>query len=349
MSQFIEVLEFLDGSGKVVAARMPQAGSGEIKYGAQLIVQQNQAAIFVKDGRFLDTFNAGRHTLITENIPFLTSLLSLPYNFQSPFRASVYFVALNEFTNLKWGTPEPILFKDSEFEYVRLGARGVFSVKITAPELFLGKIAGTKGRYLINELEDFLRNKIISQFSDTLATNITSALALPKIYDELGLLILNQLKGPFNQYGIELCDLKLLNVNMPPELQRAVDERASMAAAGNIDKYIKFKTAGAIDRMAGAQGTPGSAAANPGFGLAFGQMLSKVMKNSGEPDGGESYEHSGAVPAVKCRKCFASNPAAAKFCINCATRIIPEGFCEPCSFQNPPGAKFCMQCGSALL
>ncbi len=354
MSQFIEILEFLDNGGQMVAARIPPSDSGEIKYGAQLIVQQNQAAVFVKDGRFLDLFGAGRHTLVTENIPILTKLLSLPYNFKSPFRASVYFVALNEFTNLKWGTPEPVLFKDSFFEFVRLRARGTYSIKITDACLFLGKVAGTKGRYAIGELEDFLRNKIVSQFLDTLATNITSVLELPQIYDELGLLILNQLKSSIAAYGIELCDLKLLAVTLPDEVQKAVDERSSMAAAGDLDKYAKYKAARAIDKMADNPGSIGGAAADIGIGLAVGQMMTGVFNQAGNPAASGAPQPQPVTqspqPAasVKCRKCSADNPASANFCMNCAAKLLPPGYCEACATQNPPAANFCMKCGLKL-
>ncbi|HPG57168.1 MAG TPA: SPFH domain-containing protein, partial [Candidatus Wallbacteria bacterium] len=297
------------------------------------------------------TFSAPAGTLLTENIPILTKLLSLPYNFKSPFRASVYFVALNDFTNLKWGTPEPVLFKDAEFDLVRLRARGTYSVKITEPALFLGKLAGTKGRYSINELEDFLRNKIVSQFFDTLGTNITSVIDLPKVYDEMGILILNQMKSSFEQYGIELCDLKILAITLPEEVQKAIDERSSMAASGDIDRYAKFKAARAIDKMAGSQSAAGGAAVDMGLGLAVGQMIAGALKPQATVETGPhppSAEHVKNAAETACKKCAAANPIGAKFCMNCAAKISPPGFCEQCSAQNPAAAKFCMNCGQKL-
>lgn len=351
MSQFIEVLEFLDNTGRTLAARIPHTDSGEIKYGAQLIVQQNQAAVFVKDGKFLDVFGPGRHTLVTENIPVLTKLLSLPYNFKSPFRASVYFVALNDFTGLKWGTPEPVLFKDSEFDFVRLRARGAYSIKVADPGLFLGKIAGTRGRYGVGELEDFLRVKIVSQFFDTLGTNITSVLDLPRIYDELGLLLLNQLKGQFAQYGIELCEIQVLAVTLPDDVQKAVDERSSMAAAGDLDRFAKYRAAKAMDKMAEGGGA-GGAAVDMGLGLAVGQMMANALRPSPPgvfpENGAHDSQPRAASGDVKCRGCQTPNPPSAKFCMNCAAKLLPPGLCEACSAQNPPSAKFCMNCGGKL-
>ncbi|MEZ7890513.1 MAG: SPFH domain-containing protein [Candidatus Wallbacteria bacterium] len=365
MSQFIEVLEFLDNSGQVIACRLPGDDSGEIKYGAQLIVQQNQRAIFVKDGKFLDSFGAGRHTLVTENIPFLTKLLSLPYNFKSPFRASVYFVTLADFTNLKWGTGEPLLFKDSTFELVRLRARGTYSIRIADPAVFLGKIVGTAGRYVISQLEDYLRNVIVSQFFDALGTNITTVLDLPRIYDELGMLVTAQAKDQFVKYGIELMDVKVLAVTLPDEVQKMIDERASMGAVGDLNKYTKFKVAQSIKDFAQNSGSGsgiGTAAMDMGMGVAMGQVFADALKNHGEniknnvvpagqPEQGNAQpkpENNPAPSGAACVKCGAVNIKGARFCNNCGEKLIPAGFCRACSTQNADGSKFCNNCGAKL-
>lgn len=354
MSQFIEVLEFLDNSGQVMAQRIPQNDSGEIKYGAQLVVQENQTAIFVKDGKFLDRFGSGRHTLVTENIPFLTKLLSLPYNFRSPFRASVYFLSLSEFTNLKWGTAEPVLFRDSEFEFVRLRARGTYSIRISDPGLFIGKIVGTAGRYSVTQIEDFFRNIIVSQFFDALGANLESVVGLPAIYEELGLLVRTQVADSIARYGLELVDIKVLGVTLPDEIQRAIDERASMAAAGDLDRYVKYKAAKSIGEFAkntGGGAGYGQAAMDVGVGVAMGQMIAGAIREGSAVPAAPLVSASAAPapPAAnQCRKCGKGHPEGAKFCMECGEKIVPAGFCGACSAQNPPAAKFCMNCGGKI-
>jgi len=350
MSQFIEVLEFLDNSGQVMVQRIPQNDSGEIKYGAQLIVQENQTAIFVKDGKFLDTFAAGRHTLVTENIPILTKILSLPYGFKSPFRASVYFISLAEHTNLKWGTSEPIVFKDSEFQYVRLRARGTYSVRVSDPSIFIGKIVGTAGRYDITRLEDYLRNTIVAQFFDALGSNLTTVLDLPAIYEELGLLVLNQVRDAFAKYGLEVGEIKVLGITMPEEIQKVIDERASMAAAGDLNKYTKFKAAQSLKDFAHNQGGGsgfGQAAMDMGVGMAMGQIIAGALKD--QNDGSQlNHNQNNQTQGTPCRKCQAQNPQGAKFCMNCGEKFAPAGFCAGCSTQNAAAAKFCNNCGGKL-
>ena len=163
MSQFIEVIECLDRSPETIVSRFPAQGSAEIKLGAQLIVRESQAAIFFRDGRALDTFGAGRHTLTTLNVPLLTKPLSLPLGGTSPFRAEVYFVNLNSFVNQKWGTMEPILFRDSELDMVRLRAFGIFSFRISNPQVFVNTLVGTVGEFTSDAVADFFRGFIVTQ------------------------------------------------------------------------------------------------------------------------------------------------------------------------------------------
>ena len=246
MSQFLEVIEWLDETGTEIVHRVPEDGSGETKLGAQLVVRDSQAAIFFKNGRGLDVFGPGRHTLSTLNLPILTKVLSLPWGFTSPFRAEVYFVNLKVFTNLRWGTRDPVAFKDGELGLVRLRAFGAFTMKIVEPLLFVNSLVGTQGVFGTADVEDYLREVIVSRFNDYLGENVSSLLDLPQRYDEMGAAVRERLEADFGKYGIALVDFLIGRITPPEEVQRMIDGRAGMAAIGDLDAYLKFRAANAL-------------------------------------------------------------------------------------------------------
>ena len=177
---FLEVIEWFDDTGKEIVHRIPEQGSGEIKFGAQLTVRENQAAVFFYQGKAIEAYGAGRHTLKTANIPILTKMLSIPWGMTSPLRAEVYFVNMKVFTNLKWGTRDPVAFKDSELGLIRLRAFGVFNLRIIQPILFINRLVGTQGLFTTEEVEEYLNRVIVSRFNDYMGEKIDSILNLPE-------------------------------------------------------------------------------------------------------------------------------------------------------------------------
>ncbi|MCI5130868.1 MAG: SPFH domain-containing protein, partial [Candidatus Electrothrix sp. EH2] len=183
---FLEALEWFDETGQALLHRLPESGSGEIKYGAQLTVRESQAAVLYYKGRAGDAFGPGRHTLKTGNIPLITKILSVPWAGTSPLRAEVYFVNLKVFPNLRWGTRDPVAFRDSELGFVRLRAHGVFNIRIVQPVLFINTLAGTMGKYTTEQIEDYLRRVIVSRLNDYLGETLDTLFNLPALFDELG-------------------------------------------------------------------------------------------------------------------------------------------------------------------
>jgi len=257
MSQFIEVIECLDRAADTIVSRFPEAGSAEIKLGAQLVVRESQAAIFFRDGRALDTFGPGRHTLSTLNIPLLTKALSLPTGGKSPFRAEVCFTNLKTFVNQKWGTMEPILFRDAELQMVRLRAFGMYSFRISNPQVFLNTVVGTLPEFASSAVEGFFRGFIVNQVADFLGSHLSTILDLAQYYVELSAGIQARLISDFEKYGVTLADFKIMSISPPDHVQEMIDKRGGMAAVGSLDSFVRYQAANALEKASGAGGGGG--------------------------------------------------------------------------------------------
>jgi excisionase family DNA binding protein len=269
--QFLEIIQWTDDSRDTLSWRFPDEDK-DIKRGAQLIVRESQAVQFVYLGEFGDTFGPGKHTLTTENIPILSTLKGWKYGFESPFKADVYFVNTRLFTGNKWGTSNPIMMRDQDFGIVRVRAFGTFDFRITDVKLFLKEVAGSDHHFRLDEFADTMRSRIVSVFTDALATAKVPVLDLATRYSELGDALL-PLINPATQgkYGIEITSFLLENASVPPEVEAAIDKRSSMGAIGNLNDYVKFQMAEGMAK--GGAGVAGSAAEIAmGFGMANNMM-----------------------------------------------------------------------------
>lgn len=278
----LDVIEWPDAAPRDIVQRVPARGSGEFRLGSQLIVREHQAAVFFRDGKALDTFGPGRYTLTTANVPLLTRLLSIPFGGKSPFRAEVYFVNTRTFTEMKWGTPEPIALRDKDLGMVRLRAFGNYAMQVMDPQLFVNKVVGARGLYETSDIENFLRGIIVSRFTDFLGEAGLSLFDLPRMYDEIGAGTRARVSDDFKALGVELKAFYVQSISTTEETQKAIDERAAMGAIGDMQAYLQFKTAQALG---GAATAGGSGAAQTGLGLGAGvgmgamiaQMMSRAM------------------------------------------------------------------------
>lgn len=260
----LEVIQFNDEANTSVVARVPPDGTADIKYGAQLIVNTNQEAIFFNDGRAMDTFGPGRYTLTTKNLPIITRILTIPWE-KSPFQACVYFIGQQTFVDQKWGTRQPIIFRDKDFGVVRLRSFGKYTFRVTDGALLLNTLVGTQGKYTTDEITAFQRDIIVMRLTDLLGSLNVGLLDLAPRYDEIAKAAKERVAEDFSKYGLELVDFFINAINPPEEVQQAIDARGAMGAVGDLNSYMRYQTGKSLGKMAESGQSP----QGMGFGLGM--------------------------------------------------------------------------------
>ncbi|HFB99172.1 MAG TPA: virion core protein (lumpy skin disease virus) [Phaeodactylibacter sp.] len=279
VEEFVEVIEWREQDRDTILWKFPDQDAN-IKYGASLTVRESQMAMFLNEGEFADTFEPGRYELATENMPLLTSLKNWDKGFNSPFLCDIYFASTKTFTDLKWGTTNPIILRDPEFKQVRVKAHGVYFIKIKDPHLFFTNYAGTKGSVKIQEVEASLRDIIAPKFAEALAETEVSVLDMVKNYSELGYQVAPLLQMDLDKFGIELVKFQVSSVSLPKEVEEFYDKMTNMNMVNDMNRFQQFQTAQAMEKAAENPSGGGSEGIGMGMGFGMANMMMNQQANA---------------------------------------------------------------------
>ncbi|MBC7132889.1 MAG: SPFH domain-containing protein [Roseovarius sp.] len=276
--QFIDVIHWTDDSRDTMVWRFEREGH-EIKYGAKLTVREGQAAVFVHEGQLADVFTPGLYLLETNNMPVMTSLQHWDHGFRSPFKSEIYFVATTRFTDLKWGTRNPIMLRDPEFGPTRLRAFGTYAVRVADPARFMAEIVGTDGEFTMDEISTQIRNVIVQAFSRIIAGSNIPVLDMAANTRDLGRLVAGDITAVVAEYGLEIPEFYIENISLPPAVEEALDKRTSMGIAGDLDRFARYSTA---EAMTAAARTPsGGGGIGAGLGMGMGMAMAQQIAGQG--------------------------------------------------------------------
>jgi len=337
---FLENIEWFDETGQELVHRLPESGSGEIKWGAQLTVRESQAAVLFYQGKARDAFGPGRHTLKTANLPILTKILSIPWRGDSPLRAEVYMVNLKYFTNLKWGTRNPVAFRDKELGLIRIRAHGIFNIQVVQPVLFINSLVGTMGTISTDEVSSYLKRVIVSRLNDFLGERLDTIIDLPGKFDEFSLEMQQRLTLDFAHFGLRLSHLYITSITPPEEVQKAIDDRSRMNVITDMEKFVRMKAAMAMEKAAENQGEAGA-----GLGMGIGMMMPAMFNPAAAASQGQDQPP--AAEMIPCPDCGNEIDHDSRFCPKCGHQLVVLSQCHGCGKNLSPNAKYCSRCGSA--
>jgi excisionase family DNA binding protein len=302
VARIIDVIEIPDQQPEEMVRRLPEYGAGDFRMGSQVIVREYQQAVFFRDGKAMDTFGPGRHTITTANLPVLSGLIGMATSGRTPFTAEVFFVNMREYLDQKWGTSEPIPLRDTDLGLVRLRAFGTFSLQVQDPALFVNKIVGGQGIYETPQITRFLRGIVVAKMTDLLGELGKGLFDLPALYDEIGAGTKAKVQDDFANLGVQLKTLYVNSISPTEETAQAIDERASMGAIGDMQKYMQFQTARGIRDAAQGGGEAGSLTgagvglgAGVGMGAAMAQAMGQAMGTGAQQP---STQSAAAVPDI---------------------------------------------------
>jgi membrane protease subunit (stomatin/prohibitin family) len=275
--ELVDIIEWLDDGHRTLVWRFPR-WQNEIKNGAQLVVRPGQQAVFVDRGRIADVFQPGMFELTTANLPILSTLQGWKYGFESPFKAEVYFVSTAQVTDLKWGTPNPVPLRDPEYGPIRLRAFGTYALRAADPKALLQALVGTDQSFEADEIGELIRSLVNAEFAQLVGESKIAALDLAGHLAALSDVLRKRVQARIDdEYGLELAQLVIVNVSLPPEVEKALDARSSMGLLGDLQRYQQYQIANAVPALAQNPGGLAAAGAGIGLGLSMAAQLNQAM------------------------------------------------------------------------
>ncbi len=282
-AELIDIVEWIDDSRHTIVWRFPRYHN-QIKHGAQLIVRPGQAAVLVSQGRIADVFGPGQYRLETKNLPVLSTLMGWVHGFDSPFKAEVYFVSTRQLTDMKWGTPNPVIMRDPDFGPVRLRAFGSYTIRAMDPRLLLKELVGTDQEFEVDEVSELLRSIINMAFADVVASAQLSVVDIASNYADLSEQVRQAvLERIDDEFGLEIPQLYIVNVSLPPEVEKALDARSGMGMIGDMQRFQAYQIGQAIPTAAA---NPAGGIAGAGLGVGMGMAMAGPMMNQVGGGGG---------------------------------------------------------------
>ena len=346
MAWFRLNIDWSDNSQNTLVYKYPfKNGGREVNEKSTLTVRDSQCAVFVHKGQVADVFGPGFYELKTATFPILSKLFNWKYAFENPIVCDVYFVNTKQFTNIKWGTKNPIIMRDTEFGSVRVRGFGSFAFKVDDPTVFLKELFGTNSTFKTEDISDYLKTLTISSLTDAIGESKISLLDLAGNTDEFNEIIKAKVQGKFNDIGLKLTNLAIENMSVPEEVEKALDERTKLGILG--DKTDVLMKVAAAQAMQDAAKNPGNGFAGAGVGLGAGLGMGQIFAEAMKPTVTETKQEVSKATKT-CPKCGAQVDAKAKFCAECGEKLNVKSFCPECGAQIASGSKFCPECGQKL-
>ncbi|MBR2337804.1 MAG: SPFH domain-containing protein [Clostridia bacterium] len=351
MALFRLNIAWSDDSQNILVHRFPFKKDGrEVNNKSTLTVKESQVAVFVHKGQIADVFGPGLYNLGTEIFPILSKLASWKYGFETPITVDVYFINTKQFTDIKWGTVNPIMMRDPEFGMIRVRGFGAFAFRVYDPSVFLKELFGTNSSFRTDDITGYLKTMVLSCLADVLGESRISAIDLAANTFEFNEIVKAKIQEKFREIGLEMTSLFIENMSVPDEVEKAIDQRSKVGVLKNdAEALMRINAAEAIKDAANNPGGAGAfvgAGVGMGAGMGMGGMLANVFAQPMQQQPNQQpVQHAAGAACCSCGKPL---PANSKFCPECGAQQPVAKFCMECGAKIDPNAKFCANCGHKI-